>query len=165
MAKKSAGIIAYRTKDKIFQVLLVHPGGPYWSNKDAGAWSIPKGEFTEDEEPLIAAIREFKEETGLEVNGDFISLPTVRTKSGKLIFPFAVEADFDVSNIISNTCTIEWPVKSGKQLVIPEVDKAEWFDIITAYKMINSSQGLILDELMKRIFAADSNQLKPLREQ
>jgi len=147
MNKKSAGILLYRFSDKKLQVMLVHPGGPFWKNKDAGAWSIPKGEFT-DEEPLTAAIREFMEETGMTIDGKFISLSTVKQKSGKLIFAFALEHDIDVEKIRSNTFELEWPPKSGKKNQFPEIDKAAWFSPDEASVKINTAQAGLIDELI-----------------
>ncbi len=151
MARKSAGILLYRFRDGIFEVLIVHPGGPFWKKKDQGAWSIPKGEFDEDEEPLDAAIREFREETGITVSCDFIPLTPVRLRSGKLIYAFAVEKDLDPSTFKSNTFPIEWPPKSGKVQEFPEIDRAEWVDFETAKIKLNESQALLIEELVKKL--------------
>jgi predicted NUDIX family NTP pyrophosphohydrolase len=124
-------------------VFLVHPGGPFWAKKDAGAWSIPKGEF-ETEQPLVAAMSEFEEETGLKISGDFIELKPVKQKGGKIVYAWAVEADFDASDIQSNMFKLEWPPKSGVMRDYPEVDRAGWFDLETAkLKMLASQAGLI----------------------
>ena|SRR5882724_5078391 len=147
MNKKSAGILLYRFSDKKLQVMLIHPGGPFWKNKDAGAWSIPKGEFT-DEEPLTAAVREFREETGMDIDGKFISLSPVKQKSGKLIFAFALEHDIDVDKIRSNSFELEWPPKSGKKSQFPEIDKAAWFFPDEARIKINAAQAALIDELI-----------------
>ena len=121
----------------------MHPGGPFWAKKDAGAWSIPKGEF-ETEQPLVAAMREFEEETGLKISGDFIELKPVKQKGGKIVYAWAVEADFDASDIQSNMFKLEWPPKSGVMRDYPEVDRAGWFDLETAkLKMLASQTGLI----------------------
>ncbi|RYD70294.1 MAG: NUDIX domain-containing protein [Sphingobacteriales bacterium] len=144
--KKSAGILLYRNPGKHLELMLVHPGGPFWKNKDAGAWSIPKGEFT-DEDPLEAARREFREETGLTCEGDFTPLTTVKQKSGKLIYAWALEYDVDVSAITSNTFPFEWPPKSGKMIEIPEVDRAGWFTIETAKEKIVPGQVPLIEEL------------------
>lgn len=149
MAKKSAGLLLYRFINASPEVLLVHPGGPFWVNKDIGAWSVPKGEFDQHEEPLTAAIREVKEELGLEVSGDFIELSPVKQKSGKIIYTWAVEQDFNPSNIISNTFELEWPPKSGKTIVIPEVDKASWFNIEEAKRKVIPAQVPIIDNLLE----------------
>ena len=146
MAKKSAGIILYRTQNKFLEVFLVHSGGPFWTNKDEGAWSIPKGEF-EDEDPLSAAKREFEEETGVKISGKFIELKPVKQKSGKLIYAWAVEGDIDPSKINSNEFEIEWPPHSGKMKSFPEIDKAAWFDLDGAAKKIIEGQLLFLKEL------------------
>ena len=130
MPKSSAGIIAYRKKEGILQVLLVHPGGPFYKNKDAGAWSIPKGEYEAGEDPLEVALREFEEETGNRIiNKKFITLTPVITKSRKHISAWAVEQDFDQCFIRSNEFSMEWPPRSGKQQSFAEVDAAEWFGL------------------------------------
>ncbi len=132
--KKSAGILLYRVKNGIPEVMLVHPGGPFWKNKDAGAWSIPKGEFSAEEDPLEAALRELQEETGIPVKGECIPLTPVKQKSGKLVLAWAMKGDLDVTMINSNTFELEWPPKSGKKQMVPEVDKAEWFTLPEARK-------------------------------
>lgn len=146
--KKSAGILLYKSNKKTPQFFLVHPGGPFWKNKDGGAWSIPKGEFVDDEDPLIAAQREFKEETGHAIKGDFIQLTPVKQKSGKMIHAWAVEGDIDTNDIKSNLFEIEWPPRSGKKQEFPEVDRAEWFPAEQAKQKINSSQAALIDELI-----------------
>jgi len=150
MSKKSAGILLYRFTNKNLEVLLVHPGGPFWKNKDEGAWSVPKGEFEDDEEPLAAAIREMKEETGVTLKGDFIELTPIKQKSGKLVYAFAKEYDLDPSQIKSNEFEMEWPPRSGKKRSFPEIDKAEWFDIKTAKEKIIAAQWPLIDELIKK---------------
>ena len=136
-------MLVYRMRDEDVDVFLVHPGGPFWAKKDAGAWSIPKGEF-ETEQPLVAAMREFEEETGLKISGDFIELKPVKQKGGKIVYAWAVEADFDASDIQSNMFKLEWPPKSGVMRDYPEVDRAGWFDLETAkLKMLASQTGLI----------------------
>lgn len=127
--------------------MLVHPGGPFWKNKDIGAWSIPKGEFKDDEDPLVAARREFQEETGLEITGNFIELTPVKQKSGKWIYAWGLYHDLDVSAIKSNTFPLQWPPKSGKFINVPEIDQAEWFDLDTAKKKLIPGQVALLDEL------------------
>jgi len=149
MPRISAGILMYRLKDGRLQVLLVHPGGPFWAKKDVGAWSIPKGIIDEGEDGLDAAKREFEEETGFRVSGRFIPLASQRIKSGKVIMAWAVEGDMDTSNIKSNTFQVEWPPRSGRQQQFPEIDRAEWFDIEEAKKRINQGQKGFLDELEK----------------
>jgi predicted NUDIX family NTP pyrophosphohydrolase len=147
MPKQSAGILLFRKTTKQLQVFLVHPGGPFFKNKDLGVWSIPKGEFLDDEDALVAAMREFGEETGQSINGDFIPLKPVKLKSGKKIFAWAIEGDIDHEVVVSNLFEMEWPPKSGKQQSFPEIDKAGWFDIETAKTKINAAQGAFIDEL------------------
>jgi predicted NUDIX family NTP pyrophosphohydrolase len=150
MTKRSAGILLFRRINVYPEVFLVHPGGPFWIKKDKGAWSVPKGEFSGEEEPLAAAIREFKEETGLSVSGDFIELTPVKQKGGKMVHIFGLEYNPHTSQFTSNTFTIEWPPKSGKMEQFPEVDKYAWFDLVTAREKINEAQGIVLDELSRR---------------
>ena len=149
--RKSSGILLYRTKDKAIEVLLVHPGGPFWKNKDLGAWSIPKGEYTNDEDPLAAAIREFEEETGTKLTGDFIELKQIQQKGGKLVKCWAKEGDLDADAIKSNHIKLEYPPKSGKWINVPEVDKAAWFSLEEAIKKINSGQQPLLEELQTKL--------------
>lgn len=149
--RKSAGLLVYRRIDKAIAVFLVHPGGPFWKGKEEGAWSIPKGEFTANEDPLQAAQREFKEETGQEVSGEFIELKTVQQKGGKLVYAWAVECEVDAENICSNTFRQEYPYKSGKWITVPEVDKAAWFPVEEAGKWINPAQAALLDELKTKL--------------
>ena len=147
MAKKSAGILLYRFQLNALEVMLVHPGGPFWKNKDDGAWSIPKGEFEEDENPLNAAIREMKEETGFHVSGDFIELTPLKQKSGKIIYAWALLQDADISKVKSNEFELEWPPKSGRKIMVPEIDKAQWFTPIIATQKIVHGQAPFIDEL------------------
>lgn len=152
MERKSAGVLVYKLVDKTVHIFLVHPGGPFWKNKDLGAWSIPKGEFTGDENALDAAIREFKEETGITIAGDFIELNPVKLKSGKVVYAWAIESDIDISQVkCESFIDIEWPPRTGKTLSIPEVDKGEWFDTEEAKKKINPAQAALIDELIKKI--------------
>ena len=151
MPQKSAGVLLYRIQTKRVEVLLVHPGGPFWKNKDAGAWSIPKGEFDDNEKPLDAATREMKEETGVILEGDFIELTPIKQKSGKLVFGFAKEYDIDPSQIKSNEFEMEWPPKSGQRKSFPEIDKAAWFDLKTAKEKIVPTQAAFIDELLRYI--------------
>lgn len=129
MAKTSAGLILYRMQSGQLEVLLVHPGGPFWSKKDEGAWFVPKGELNVGEEPLAGAKREFEEETGLKPEGEFLALGNVKQKSGKTIVAWAFEGDCDPSSIKSNTFSIEWPPKSGRQQEFPEIDRAGFFTV------------------------------------
>ena len=144
---KSAGILLYRFREGVLQVLLAHPGGPFWAKKDAGAWTIPKGEIGDSEEPLAAARRELREETGLDVDGEFIALAPVRQKSGKWVHAWALEGDCDPAAIRSNTFSVEWPPRSGKQREFPEIDRAAWFTIPEAREKILAAQAGFLDEL------------------
>lgn len=150
MSKKtSAGILMYRRKDNALQVLLVHPGGPFWAKKDLEAWGIPKGEFESNEDPLDAAKREFAEETSFSVEGDSVGLDPVKQPGGKIIHAFAVEQDYDPSYFKSNTFTMEWPRGSGKTGEFPEIDKAEWFTLPEAKRKILKGQYPILLQLLK----------------
>jgi predicted NUDIX family NTP pyrophosphohydrolase len=145
----SAGLLMYRRREGGLEVLLVHPGGPFWKNKDDGAWSIPKGEPAADEELLSAARREFMEEIGTAPSGTFTPLPPIKQKGGKTVHAWAVEGDLDTSAIRSNTCRMEWPLKSGKWVEFPEVDRAEFFGLDVARKKINAAQSALLDELVR----------------
>jgi predicted NUDIX family NTP pyrophosphohydrolase len=149
MSKQSAGILLYRKNDNHLQVFLVHPGGPFFKNKDLGAWSIPKGIFLDDEDPLLAAKREFFEETGQAVEGYFIPLAPVKLKSGKIVYAWAIEGDIDAENIVSNLFEIEWPPKSGKKQSFPEIDRAGWFSVSEAKEKINGAQTGLIEELLK----------------
>ncbi|MBD1394786.1 NUDIX domain-containing protein [Mucilaginibacter glaciei] len=151
MPKQSAGIVLYRIVSGQTEIFLVHPGGPFWKNKDDGAWSIPKGEYTDDEEPLLAARREFAEETGQEITGDFVPLKPVKQKSGKVIHAWAVVGDLDHTNIKSNLFEMEWPPKSGKLASFEEVDRADWFDLETAKIKINPGQVRLIEELKELV--------------
>lgn len=146
-AKRSAGILLYRLRSGVIEVFLVHPGGPFWARKDAGAWSIPKGEFDEGEDALAHAKREFLEETGSAVDGDFRALAPVRLKSGKTIHAWAVEGDIDADAIRSNLFSMEWPPKSGKQVEFPEVDRGGWFALRVARQKIQEGQRGLLEQL------------------
>ena len=147
MPKKSAGLLLYRKVDSALEVFLVHPGGPFWAKKDDGAWSIPKGEFDEKEDPLEAAKREFREETGLVADGEFQPLKPIRQKGGKIAYAWAVQFDVDASAIKSNAFSIEWPPGSGRIREFPEIDRAEWFKIELAKHKILKSQLDLLEQL------------------
>lgn len=147
MAKQSAGILLYRRRAGELEVFLVHPGGPFWAKKDDGAWSIPKGEFLEDEEPLAAAQREFTEETGRTLEGPFTSLGEVKQSGGKRVHAWAAAGDCDPETITGNTCRIEWPPRSGRTLEFPEVDRAAWFSLALAATKINPAQSAFLERL------------------
>ena len=148
MSKKSSGRLAYRRRAGHMEIFLIHPGGPYWTRKDDGAWSIPKGEFTV-EEPLEAAKREFTEETGFQTNGPYRILAPIRQPSGKLIHAWAFEGDFDPAAIRSNTFPLEWPPGSGMVRDFPEADRAGWFSIEKAREKIIRGQTGFIDELEK----------------
>jgi predicted NUDIX family NTP pyrophosphohydrolase len=150
MPKRSAGLLMYRWKQDGIEVFLVHPGGPYWATKDQGAWTIPKGEYDEDEEPFAAAQREFFEETGFTADGEFVSLGDVRQRSGKIVTAWAFLGDCDPTQLRSNTCEVEWPPKSGKKLRIPEIDRGRWFAMSDARRYIRAE----LDELLLRLTVA-----------
>jgi predicted NUDIX family NTP pyrophosphohydrolase len=147
MAKRSAGILMYKRAGDELRVLLVHPGGPFWAKKDAGAWSIPKGEYTDSEDALTVARREFQEELGRASTGDFRPLGELRQAGGKLVIAWAVEGDLDVRQVKSNTFELEWPPRSGRRQTFPEVDRAEWFTLEEARKRILPAQQPFLDRL------------------
>lgn len=151
MSKKSAGLLLFRDILGYLEVLLVHPGGPLWAGKDEGIWSIPKGEFGKDEEPLTAARREFGEETGMVPDGDFIPLEPLRQPSGKVVFAWAIKGDFDPAQLKSNTFSMEWPPKSGRQQEFPEVDRAAWLTIPAALSKILKGQAPFLLQLQKQL--------------
>jgi predicted NUDIX family NTP pyrophosphohydrolase len=147
MGKKSAGLLMYRRRQGILEVLLVHPGGPFWAKKNLGSWSIPKGEYTSDEDPLEVAKREFEEETSFKASGKFIPLTPLKQPSGKIITAWAFEGDCDASAIKSNTFAMEWPPRSGRQQEFPEVDRAAWFPLPIAKGKITKGQVDFLEEL------------------
>lgn len=147
MSKKSAGLLLFRQVSRYIEVLLVHPGGPFWAKKDEGAWSIPKGEFGENEDPLTAAKREFEEETGVQPAGEMIPLDPLRQSGGKLVYAWALKGDFDTAKSKSNTFTLEWPPKSGRYRDFPEIDRAAWFTIPEAGKKILKGQAPFLVQL------------------
>jgi predicted NUDIX family NTP pyrophosphohydrolase len=148
MGKVSAGLLAHRAGPTGTEVFLVHPGGPFWRNRDLGAWSIPKGEIEPGEDALAAARREFHEETGQRVEGDFIVLPECRQAGGKLVRAWMVEASPDPTKLTSNTVEIEWPPRSGRRQAFPEVDRAEWFPLAEARRRINKGQAALIDALV-----------------
>ncbi|NIV71373.1 MAG: NUDIX domain-containing protein [Calditrichae bacterium] len=147
MPKQSAGILMYRYRNDEIQVFLVHPGGPFWAKKDDGAWSIPKGEYSADEDALETAKREFEEETGFTLQGKFQELPEIKQKGGKLVKAWVVKGDCDPQKIRSNTFKMKWPPRSGREQEFPEIDKAEWFSLATARQKILKSQAPLLDLL------------------
>ena len=150
MVKRSAGLLLYRTTKGFLEVFLVHPGGPFFAKKDLGSWSIPKGEI-ETEDPLAAARREFKEETGFAIAGDFVELSPIKQKGGKFVYAWAVEADLDPSKIKSNTFTLEWPPKTGRINEYPEVDRGEWFSVEAARQKILPSQAELISDLLNKL--------------
>jgi predicted NUDIX family NTP pyrophosphohydrolase len=147
MPAKSAGIIAYRTRPSGTEVLLVHPGGPFWRNKDLGAWSIPKGEFAGEQDAEATARREFFEELGVELTVPLIALGQVKQRGGKIVTAFAAELDVDLRSTRSNIFETEWPPRSGKRQSFPEVDRAEWFSLDEAREKINEGQRPLLSRL------------------
>ncbi len=160
MPKKSAGILLYRFQNHQPEFLLVHPGGPFWAKKDKGAWSVPKGEFNEPETALQAAQREFFEETGTAVTGEFIDLTSVRMKSGKVLYVFALEHDLDASTIKSNPFSMEWPPKSGRIQEFPEIDMGAWFNADTAREKISGSQVSFINQLMEKFLPCSHDDLR-----
>ena len=153
----SAGILAYRRRHEL-EVLLAHPGGPFWAKKDAAAWTIPKGLIEPGDDPIGAARREFKEETGFVARGEMIELAPVRQKSGKLVHAFALDADFDLAGFASNTFEIEWPPKSGRRQTFPEIDRIAYFGLGVARVKILAYQLPLLSELEKRTTAASGGE-------
>ena len=146
-SRKSAGVLLFRRDGHAIEVLLAHPGGPFWKNKDEGAWSIPKGEYGDGEDPLAAAKREFAEETGLALTGDFIPLGQVRQQGGKVVAAWALQGDFDPVKLQSNTFTMLWPPGSGKSQEFPEIDRAEWFTLEIGLRKILKGQAEFLGRL------------------
>ena len=151
MTKQSAGILLFRFRNQHLEFFLVHPGGPFFTHKDTGAWSIPKGEFSEEEQPLDAAKREFKEELGADASGKFIALTPIKQKGGKLVYAWALEGDINAEEIKSNLFELEWPPKSGKKKEFPEIDKAAWFTIEAARQKINPAQAALIDEILAKL--------------
>ena len=148
MAKRSAGILLHRVGIAGTEVLLVHPGGPFWARKDAGAWSIPKGEYGDGDDPRACALREFAEETGVDLPGAALEdLGEVRLKSGKVVLAYAAAGDLDPAAVRSNTFELEWPPRSGRTQAFPEVDRAEWFDLTTARAKLNPAQAEFVGRL------------------
>jgi predicted NUDIX family NTP pyrophosphohydrolase len=150
-SNRSAGLLLYRRREGRLEVFLIHPGGPLFAKKDAGFWSIPKGEYEEDEPPLEAARREFEEETGFRPEGEFLPLAPIRQKSGKLVTAWAVEGDADPAALHSNTFLLEWPPGSGARREFPEVDRGDWFSLPAAREKINPAQIPLLDELERQL--------------
>ena len=151
MGKHSAGLLLYRRRGGLLELFLAHPGGPFWASKDAGAWSIPKGECEAGEDPLAAARREFTEETGFTARGPFLPLTPLKQKSGKLIQAFACEGEADPGALTSNTFTLEWPPHSGQTQEFPEVDRGAWFLLTEALEKIHPGQAGFLEELARLV--------------
>ncbi|HWE21160.1 MAG TPA: NUDIX domain-containing protein [Hyphomicrobiaceae bacterium] len=153
MPQRSAGILLYRRRGGAVEVLLVHPGGPFWARKDEGVWSIPKGEYAVDEDPLAAARREFSEETGMRIDGEAIALGSFRQSTAKIVDAWAIEGDFDPATLRSNTFAVEWPPRSGKMREVPEVDRAAWFTPEEAASKVLKGQRPILEALLRAVQA------------
>jgi predicted NUDIX family NTP pyrophosphohydrolase len=153
MAKESSGLLLYRHVETSLQFLLVHPGGPFWKNKDLGAWTIPKGELRPGEDPLAAAQREFEEELGFSLTGNFVPLTPIKQKSGKLVRAWAIQGNCDPGLIRSNTFKLEWPPRSGQFQEFPEIDRADFFDLQAARTKINPAQIPFLEELAAKLKA------------
>jgi predicted NUDIX family NTP pyrophosphohydrolase len=152
VAKRSAGILLYRVAAGAPEVLLVHPGGPYWARKDAGSWSIPKGEYEDGEDPLACARREFEEETGTALTpGELVELGEVKQKGDKVVIAWGAEGDLNADSVTSNTFTMEWPPRSGRTVEFPEIDRAGWFELGAAREKLVPAQTEFLDRLLERL--------------
>lgn len=154
MPKRSAGLLMYRRQGGELEVFLVHPGGPFWAKKDLGVWTIPKGEYAPEEDPLTAAQREFHEETSFTSSGPYLLLDTIRQASGKLVAAWAFAGDCEPSNLVSNTCFVEWPPRSKRQIEIPEIDRGDWFSLEEAAQRIRKEQAPLLDALFEKLSSA-----------
>ncbi|MFN2383244.1 MAG: NUDIX domain-containing protein [Gemmatimonadota bacterium] len=150
----SAGLILYRHPGAGLEILLVHPGGPFWKNRDRGVWMIPKGEIDADEDPLAAAVREFAEETGMRPTGPFAALTPIRQKGGKIVHAWACAGEFDPDALVSSTFTLEWPPRSGRMATFPEVDRAAWFPLAEARSKILPSQLPLLDQIGSFVYSS-----------
>ncbi|UWZ85789.1 NUDIX domain-containing protein [Occallatibacter riparius] len=151
MPRRSAGLLLFRRRNGDLEVFLAHPGGPFWTKKDLGSWTIPKGEYEPDEEPLAAARREFEEETGFKPDGEFLDLGAVTQRSGKIVAAWAVEGDCDPAQLVSNTCQVEWPPRSRRLIDVPEVDRGAWYSITEAREKIFTAQVAFLDRLIEKL--------------
>ncbi len=151
MPQRSAGILLYRRRRGGVEVLLVHPGGPFWARKDEGAWSIPKGGYEPGEDPLAAAKREFAEETGAQLHGEAVALGSFRQSAAKIVDVWAVEGEFDPAGLVSNTFAMEWPPRSGRMCEVPEVDRAEWFTPEVASRKILKGQRPVIEALLRHL--------------
>lgn len=158
MPKQSAGVLLFRARKGAVEVLLVHPGGPFWAKKDAGAWSIPKGEYGVEEDPRDAAFRELQEETGWTPTGESFELEPVRQAGGKQVSAWALEADFEPVTLRSNLFSMEWPPRSGQRREFPEVDRAEWFGLAAARAKILPGQLALLDDLERKLRLSSRHQ-------
>ena len=156
MAKKSAGLLLFRHRGSDIEILLAHPGGPFWAKKDDGAWSIPKGIVDDHEDPLVAAVRECHEELGISVSGDFHALAPLKQPGGKVVLAWAVEADFDPRTLKSNTFEMEWPPRSGRRQEFPKIDQAAWFSPPAARLKILKGQAPFIDQLLALLGADHS---------
>jgi predicted NUDIX family NTP pyrophosphohydrolase len=157
-AKRSSGLLLYRRNGTGFEVLLAHPGGPFWMRRDEGAWSIPKGEVETGEEELDVARREFREETGQPAPAnECLSLGEIRLKSGKYVVGWACEGDLDPAKAVSNTTEVEWPPRSGRKITIPEVDRVEWFEPDEAQRRLNPAQAVFVERLLERLTGSSSD--------
>jgi len=163
MAKLSAGLLVYRLGDEGYEVLLVHPGGPFYRTRDAGAWSIPKGEVTAGEDPLAAARREVAEETGFAAAPPWLPLDPVRQAGGKTVLAWAVAGDLDAAAVVSNTFSMEWPPRSGRMQTFPEVDRAAWFPLPDARRKILAGQVPLLEQLEKHLGLGGESRQSPSR--
>jgi predicted NUDIX family NTP pyrophosphohydrolase len=153
MPKRSSGILMYRRATGGLELLLVHPGGPFWAKKDLGAWSIPKGEYSDGEDALAVARREFEEETGARPEGDFLPLVDIVQAGRKIVTAWALEGDFDPADLTSNRFELEWPPKSGRKASFPEVDRAQWFSPAEARRKIISAQSEFIERLLRAVGA------------
>ena len=150
-SKQSAGLLMFRRIPNAYEVFLVHPGGPYWAKKNEGSWTMPKGEYEDAEEPLAAARREFTEETSFTAREPFLELGSIRQKSGKIVTAWAFEGDCNPSQLVSNTCEIEWPPRSRQRIVIPEIDRSQWFSSTEATRFIRAEQEPLLVRLEEQL--------------
>lgn len=159
--KSSAGLLLYRRAGKQFEVFLVHPGGPFWKNKEDGAWTIPKGMIEPDEDPLLAARREFAEETGFEIDGDFVELGNFKQPGGKHVLVWAVEGECDPAKLASNAFEMEWPPRSGRKQSFPEVDRGAWFGLAEAQAKMLIGQRPMLERFVELCASSSPKQRKP----
>ena len=149
--KESAGLLMFRQCAGSIEVLLAHPGGPFWASRDDGAWTIPKGGIHRDEEPLVAALREFTEETGFTPKPPYVALGAITQRSGKIVHAWAFEGDCDPSTLVSNTTETEWPPRSGRRIEVPEIDRARFFQLDDARRAVNVAQVALIDRLVDRL--------------